>query len=116
MLPLALASQLSTSGVGKAIPSVLCKLIWSFVMEHNTAKLIKAILFTYRLTPAPDIMGTTFCRIYFNYGNPFCKWYRRAVKLCKRIERRMNDYIENGERHAPQRPSGKSLAHPICIQ
>ena len=57
MLPLALVGQLSTSGINKAVPSVLCKLIWSFVQQHNTAKLIKAALFTYRQsTTLPDIM------------------------------------------------------------
>ena len=133
-LPLALASQLSTSGISKAIPEVLCKFIWSFVMEHNTAKIIKAALFAYQHTPElrcyrlpPGHPKTQFVilhivrltkiiqkciddMIYLDVTN-----ITRMI-ACKSFVLSMYQVMQNGERHAPPRPSGKSLANPICIQ
>ena len=120
MLPLALASQLSTSGINKAVPSVLCKLIWSFVMEHNTAKIIKAALFAHRLTPDSDnaTRRSRFAfRMFVHYAHhpPFHPSETLEKKFLEN-ERRMKKFLEKGERQAPPRPSGKCIANPICIQ
>ena len=112
MLPLALVGQLSTSGVGKAVPSAVCKLIWSFVMEHNTAKIIKAAKYAYKLSPpgtqfayklmetqfAYKLMETRFAYIHFLWRDP------HRVIFYKRIVRTMHEWIEYGERHALPRP------------
>ena len=104
MLPLALASQLSTSGIGKAVlPFVLCRLIWSFVKEHSTAKLIKAALTAYGLHRFRPIYLT-------NISCPPCSRIAHETRT-----NMMEQILEGGERHAPARPSGKCLANPVCI-
>ena len=117
MLPLALASQLSTSGIGKAVPSVLCKLIWSFVKERNTAKLIKASLFAHGIrlcfTAHSDITGSrwAFLHIYFfNTKRGQEEDYRFTVN--KYTVRKMSEMIEDGERHAPP-PYRRHRRHPL---
>ena len=112
MLPLAFATQLSTSGIGK-VPSVLSKLIWSFVMEHSTAKIVKAAKAVYGIPES------------YNLERP--RWYQiRQLEIYgtrsliitrhRKGDREMKAIVEKGERQAPPRPSGKYLANPICIQ
>ena len=114
MLPLAVVGQLSTSGIGKAVPSAMCKLIWSFVMEHNAAKIIKAALYVHGLTPRFTAFSDNnesrwdFADVYF-FGSKY-----NTKKGHDSWTARMNEMIEDGERHAPPRPSG-SLANPIRI-
>ena len=94
--------------IGKAVPSNLCKLFWSFVKEHNTAKIIKAALrvyglYQFRPTLRFDIYLT---RISYAPSSGISRETRANM---------MEQILEKGERHAPARPSGKCLANPVCI-
>ena len=133
MLPLALVSQLSTSGISKSVPFVMCKLIWSFVKEHNTANIIKAAVFILMgsaNTPnVQDWIATFFdSRSYYphddnydhfmqDFADPVCTQFVLQGKLhSKNDENLMKLKIDEGDRHAPARPSGKCRTNPICIE
>ena len=133
MLPLVSWAQLSTSGISKTVPSDLCKIIWSFVKEHKTAKIIKAadyVLIGSANTPNVDDWLVTFfnSRSYYTQVDNYDKWmgdyddvsctqFNLLGKLHSHIiENLMKLKIDEGDRQSPARPSaGKCLQNPICI-
>ena len=142
MLPLVLNRQLSTFGISKSMPLIMCKLIWSFVKEHNTAKIIKAAVYTLMGSAnTPDVKDwvTMFfdSRSYYphddnhdwflqdfadhyshddNYARfmqDFTQFILQGKLHSKNDNNLMKLKIDEGERHAPARPSGKCPTNPI---
>ena len=127
MLPLASPGQLSTSGLGKSVPIVLCTLIWSFAKQRNTAKIIKAAVSTIwydsimLLSYQPGDFDINEVRVFRHHY--FCHFKQENKVGLAEFEKKSRRYstTASSTRHpahranAPPTPSASSNRNAILI-